>query len=337
MFIRLSLWCLLVGSMLWLAQYVPTYAMHLWHDQNLQQLDKQHIAAASQAKVRDLSGDAVVAKFLQEHAIYLSMSSTVGRADNLKQLLPTLATEYLREILIVLPPYNLQSLQVYDREKHKQQLTDNHKVKILYAENDWGPVTKLLPAYHYVRNRHAKSVLIVIDDDHIYPQGMINEHIYALAHHPGHVSTLLPATLGKQTARMPAHYQLSIAANVSSMWSRQKPWMVHGAGSIGMRSEDIDISWLQQILLNKSTAHCRWSDDLLISLALAKKGVKPILLHSQYASIALVDPYMKNSRIGGLMNTTLAQDTAARSIAAGLSRTASRLQYCVDALAGQLG
>jgi len=323
--------------MLWLALHVSTYSVHLWRNHHLQQLDKQRIDVAKHRKARDLSGDAVVAKFLQEYPIYVSMSSTVSRADNLKELLPTLASEYLREILIVLPPYNLQSLQVYDREKHKRQLTGNNKVKILYAENDWGPVTKLLPAYRYVHNRHAKAVLIVIDDDHVYPQGMINEHIYALAHHPGYVSTLLPATLGKQTGRMPAHYQLSIAENLDSMWSKRKAWMVHGAGSIGMRSEDIDISWLQQMLLDKSTAHCRWSDDLLISLSLAKNGVKPILVHNQYASIAQVEPYMKNSRIGGLMNITLAQDTAARSIAAGLSRTASRLQYCVDALAGKLG
>ena len=140
------------------------------------------------------------------------------------------------------------------------------KVEIHWLESDFGPITKLEPTLALSQQEKSNPIIIVIDDDVIYPIGMISAHIQALAHHPDRVSTTMPARLLRTNAKPPFSYQ--ITGKHSDAIRNGLQTIVHGTGSYGFIANRIDQDWLKKILYRinaKEMTDCRLSDDLIVA------------------------------------------------------------------------
>jgi hypothetical protein len=144
---------------------------------------KAEIAIANQKKklaegpVRDLSQYPKVASFLNEHKVYVTLTSSPKRFDKIFHVLETLDLTNVAEVLISLPMKYSIGDETYD-EEIIQRISQFPKVRILRPEKDLGPITKLIPGTEYVAKLDPEALVITTDDDIGYTRGMINEIIY---------------------------------------------------------------------------------------------------------------------------------------------------------------
>lgn len=242
--------------------------------------------------VRSIHHDQKVTSFLERHPVYLSVSTTPLRIHKLHNILTALDSSNVSKIFVVLPK-KFRNTQPYIVPS---ALTAIDKVKILWMDNDIGPLSKSYPVINHVALHDTKAIIVTIDDDYFYPKGLINEHISALVHRPMKLSGLVLATLGAQASNPPVHYQ--IAKTILDRFGyMHRPWLLHGVGSIGfMLNKPLAkrlVAMLDEVrLATKKT--CLFEDDVLLTYALERSGYSPWLIHNQFASHQLLKPYWTN-------------------------------------------
>ncbi len=237
--------------------------------------------------VRDLTQDSKVLDYLAKHPVYLSLSTTPQRIKQLDNVLRLIDTQFITTIFVNIPE-KFRNIQNYDIPASLIALP---KVKIQRIGRDLGPISKSLPTIEYALAVDPKALIITIDDDYLYPRGVVNEHIYALVHNKAVVTGSLFATLGAAATRSPVHYQL-MDRLLDNLGYTSKYWLAQGVGSLGFVADSVDLIALNKVLAMNGA--CVYADDVLISYGLLRKGVKPMLIHNKYLQQATLRPYWVN-------------------------------------------
>ena len=277
-----------------------------------------------------VSEDSVVQGFLAKHPVYLSLTSIPERIQYVPEILSTMDLSLVDRVIINLPRHCNRSSAPYTVPK---QLLSMEKVEIHWLESDFGPITKLVPTLALSQQEKSNPIIIVIDDDVIYPIGMISAHIQALAHHPDRVSTTMPARLLRTNAKPPFSYQ--ITGKHSDAIRNGLQTIVHGTGSYGFIANRIDQDWLKKILYRinaKEMTDCRLSDDLIVSMALWRFGTETILVANEGLAHGLLMPHPLASQKKPLSTSTISWllDRVMQRIP--LQLTQSRINVCLRAL-----
>jgi hypothetical protein len=231
----------------------------------------------------------------------LTLSITPDRIRHVPSILAALDTQWVKEIIIALPEKFARTGQGYTIP---ETLTAVPKVRILRTNQDYGPITKVLPTLKIVRDRQEKAVVIVIDDDYIYPRGLVNEHIYAVASEHGRVaSSTIVGVLGDK-ANMPLSYKID-SDLLRQSWPDGQPELLHGVGSIGFQSDRLDPTWVDALMAHEQAQGrnaCMLSDDMMISYGLRKNAVRFVKLETDFLSHKLLQPMQMTAEVQAIHN-----------------------------------
>ena len=255
--------------------------------------DSIRYTISKNADVRQLDENANFKKFLNQHPVYLVMTSVPNRIGHLPEILNVLDKTWIKEIIISVPRKLDRTGQTYHIPK---SLLEIEKVRILRTEKDYGPITKLLPALLDIKDKHENAIMIVIDDDHYYPRGLAQEFAYALWKSDKNTAfTGFIGAFGSHT-RPPSVYEVDLD-DLYDLWPDDNPQILHGAYGIGLFSNYIDTEWIQKALSFEKTLgrnDCFLADDLIISTALRQNDIKFSKLESEFYRFSRILPMEKN-------------------------------------------
>ncbi len=242
------------------------------------QADERRIARLDLYPRRRLERSDQISKFLETHPVYISVTTTPSRIGSLAKVLLSLDTAHVAEVLVILPDRFGRDGSRYDVPK---ELLKVPKVRVLRTKYDLGPATKLLPAALWLSGRRDEPLLITIDDDNIYPAGMVNELIAASAQNPNSAIGGAGGPLGLWNLK-----GIKSEAARDYFWSDdialRRVDVLEGFAAVAYPVKMIPIKTiLDWVGLSDD---CRNSDDLLISMALRATGVARFQMRSRFYS-----------------------------------------------------
>ena len=204
--------------------------------------------------------------------IIVSLTTLPDRIWNLRPVLDRLLqqTRPPDEIVIALPQFSLRQARPYSIP---EWLPGFPRVRILHAEQDWGPATKFIPAIQDERavGRHDTRIMVV-DDDRIYPRDAVESYLYFSAQLPDAAlcfrGAAMPRTLDWHDAKMVHGNRLRAPRKVA---------VVTGCGSYLIQPRFFD-----EGLWDYSSAPrgAFYMDDIWISGTLARLGVPRLVVPS---------------------------------------------------------
>jgi hypothetical protein len=239
---------------------------HLYVKPNLHRGEKIEYLNLFKHRQRDLKKIPKVIKYIEEHGVYISCTSSPTRLRKITTVLSLiLMNKYVRKIFICLPRL-YRNKEKYSDDDIKFVKSISNKVEIIRNEIDIGPSNKIVPAIENIKD--GKSIIISMDDDIGYPVSLINELIYYSVMYPKQVITGGGFIFGDYDN---SNYD-------RKKWSiKRKPKypfvdVVEGWCAIAYRKELFDVEMLME-LINIDTK-CKLSDDFIISYMLGKNKVK---------------------------------------------------------------
>ena len=270
--------------------------------------DEKSLQLAQEMPVRDLRSQKYksIQNYLRAHPVYLSLSINPDRIERVPDILKAIDTSWVKEIVIALPEKFARTGKSYIIPS---SLLAIPKVRILRTARDYGPITKLYPTLKMLQERGEQAIIVVIDDDYIYPRGLINEHIYTIAKHQGKVATSTIVGMLGEKANMPLSYKMD-AKLLEKSWPSGKPELLHGVGSIGLQSDKLDPDWLLAVMAyeqDQGRNACLLSDDMVISYGLRSHEVSFIKLETKYVSHKLLQPMQMTAEVQAIHNVRAAQ------------------------------
>lgn len=250
--------------------------------------DLRGIKKALSLPVRDISQDSEVRDYLQKHRVYISLTSDPDRLKILPLMINILDTENVHEIHINLPRKYRNEIS-YKLEEIRNVEKSNSKVRVFRPPKDLGPVTKILPTLKRIKDPEA--IIISIDDDIVYPYGLINEMIYQKIKYPDQIITGHGFTFGyygKTSTRQGFNIK-----NRHTWWpqkSQHYPYVdiAEGFGSITYKKSLVDLNLLEN--LNSLSKLCKLSDDLTINYTLAQCNIRRRFINNKYAPNIYIHP-----------------------------------------------
>lgn len=99
--------------------------------------------------------------------ITVSLSTIPGRIENIYPALKSLMDQTMppRRIYLAIPPFSIREQKAYTIPA---ELANCEALKIIDAQKDWGPATKLIPALRHPSTK-PDNIILTADDDNIYP------------------------------------------------------------------------------------------------------------------------------------------------------------------------
>lgn len=246
------------------------------------------LAKAKQYPVRDLTKDTKSMAYLQATPIFISMSTSPARIDKIARVLSTIDLQYVNKVIINIAPIFPRTGESY---VIPTTLSKHEKVYINHIKQDYGPATKLLPGIEYAQTIHPNALVITLDDDHAYPQGIVNEHIFAMAHGASvsNVQDDRIGDLGKGYFKLPEKNP-----NLLSKWPDHHYNLIQGWSSVGYIASSVPVTRIKQWLaLEKSKTGgdaCLFSDDFIISYAIALDNSDLFKIANRYVSVDNILP-----------------------------------------------
>jgi hypothetical protein len=206
------------------------------------------------------------------------------------------------EVLLVLPEvYGRGSLPYVVPE----QIRSYPKLKILKIPVDLGPISKLLPAVEYVRNemKDPDAIVITVDDDTAFPFGMVAEFIHQLVSHPATAVTGAGADLENWEISGPPLPMTPHNRGKSCKKAKATSYcdLVEGYGGVGYHVSDVDVDLMKRLSSKVLSTECHFSDDLVISTALALKGVNRLKIYNEYIADWAILPHAYGRKSDALM------------------------------------
>jgi hypothetical protein len=254
------------------------------------------IAILQNSPVRVLN-EAITREYLQQHRVYLSLTTTPSRAQYLPMTLAALDLEHVTQVFLVIPKRFGRNGMPYTLPPGLSTMFP--KLKILFIEQDLGPISKLLPTLAYLQQHDPDldNIILTIDDDVLYPRGLVHELIYQLSHHDAVVGGMTDNNL---TKGLPWHEQLTwLSRNIIwKDWGLRQRNLVVGFGGVGYKLKFLDYALLQQ--LSQGHRSCYLADDLVISYALHLKAIPRLRVTNQYLNPYLILPLEYGSQADAL-------------------------------------
>ncbi|MEC8064016.1 MAG: hypothetical protein VX112_04135, partial [Pseudomonadota bacterium] len=302
-YIRIGLLWIVIASVAKCIQHIDEM-----HQKRLLQ-DQTHLAEALEMPVRDVSAYPGLEDFLQRHPVYISLSTIPKRIGYIEDVLRSIDLRWVEKVFIAVPERFTRTNEEYHIPA---SLLFHEKVEIIKAEKDEGPITKLLPALEKVRGaQNGDALLIVLDDDYIYPRGLVLEHAYAVWQgKKTSASSAIVAQLGEK-AKMPHAYRINKTV-LQRIFTQKDPRLVHGVGSIGFLASAVDENMVRAILAyeqKQGSNDCYLSDDAVLSYMLQKKGVEIQHINTKYLSHPMLQPLRAATEIDAIHNIPALEKT----------------------------
>ena len=225
---------------------------------------------------RDLLNEEGFVRFLEKNSIYVSLSTSPKRINKLCYPLNTLDIDNLSSIILCLP-HKYRGDEPYEIPDF---LLNDPKVLIHRGFKDLGPLSKLTPALRYLKETDPNSILITIDDDTIYPYGMIKEIAYDLYTQLNTVSTA-------------SSHDINFWKADNENWPPEgwpsQGLVSEGFAGVGYRVSDITESMIDEMEdIASRIKTCKFSDDLVHSYVLCKNGIGVSTINNMYYSRASI-------------------------------------------------
>lgn len=251
------------GTIGWRLRYIRP---HVEDDSELRQVMYMLLSP-----VRDLSRYPKVERYLKNHDVYITLTTSPMRLPKVKAVLATLDLTNVKRIYVVLPQKYGHKNRPYNK-RYIESVKKFPKVTVIRTKKDYGPLTKMLPVLRRVKDK--KATVISIDDDVAYPMGMVNEMIYTKVNHPKKVIESGPGLNIR-----------SWIPNFRNYWPENRPRapltdMVEGWSGIAYSPALTDTKKMEE--LADISKQCYLSDDLVISYVLANKGVPRKTVDNKY-------------------------------------------------------
>lgn len=193
--------------------------------------------------------------------------------DRIARIEPTLRcllnqTRPPDEIVLAIPPFSLRQARAYIIP---EALAAIPRLQILHCERDWGPATKFIPAIQReLAAGRNKTLVMVLDDDRIYPRDAIETYLHYQAQLPD-------AALCFRGGQMPPSFDWGEARlNYGNLI--REPWpvaVVTGCGSYLIQPRFFDESLWDY---GSAPPGAFFMDDVWISGCLDRRGVKKYLV-----------------------------------------------------------
>jgi hypothetical protein len=198
--------------------------------------------------------------------VIASLTTVPDRIDNLEPTIQSLLkqTRPPDEIVLAIPEFSIREQRPYVVPEYVLRLPG---VRILRCGKDWGPATKFIPVVQEeLAAGRGASLIMVVDDDRIYPRDALETYLYYCARLPD-------AALCFRGAAMPRSLDWRDARMIRARELRQ-PQVT--AVMTGCGSYLIQPRFFNESLWNYSNAPngAFYMDDIWISGWLGRGGVK---------------------------------------------------------------
>lgn len=211
-----------------------------------------------------------VDKFLSQHKVYVSMTSSPKRMSKIVLVLKSLNLDLVEKVFISIPE------KFRDRESYviPDELRNfaNGKVEILQGGEDLGPIMKLLPSVRRARELgDDNAIVITVDDDTGYDANLIAQLIKNAILYDAVVGSkginvdnwnIDGSLWPEKTTRVPGCYSGHDFSYCD---------VLEGYGGVAYPVKFIDVEKLTT--LSKLNRACKMSDDIVIPFGLAMDGV----------------------------------------------------------------
>jgi hypothetical protein len=198
--------------------------------------------------------------------VLASLTTVPHRIDNLEPTIQSLLnqTRPPDEIVLAIPEFSTREQRPYVVPEYVLRLP---RVRILHCGKDWGPATKFIPVVQEeLAAGRAASLIMVVDDDRIYPRDALETYLYYSKRLPDAAlcfrGAAIPRSLDWRDARM---------IRARELRQPQPAAVMTGCGSYLIQPRFFDDS-----LWNYSNAPngAFYMDDIWISGWLSRGGVK---------------------------------------------------------------
>ncbi len=249
--------------------------------------DKEALAKSKKLPVRKLSDDEKA--YIKRHKVYITLTSDPVRVKYLPIMLGNLDLSNVHQVHVNLPE-KYRNTTPYDPNDIKMLEAFSKKVKVFRPAKDKGPMTKMLPTLKRIEDKDA--IVISIDDDIVYPKGMVNEHIHQCIKHMDEILTGngFDFSVFKKTKKRQGFDVKEMEKWWPSSESPPFPYVdiAEGFASIAYRKRLVDIPQLEK--LNAVSTNCKLSDDFTINYSLDSHGVKRRVINNKYLNPDLIHP-----------------------------------------------
>lgn len=261
--------------------------------------DEQAMQCLASLPVRNLSSQLSTKNYLNQHKVYVSLTTSPERLSKLEPTLSSLDLQHVEKIFLALPKL-YRNETAYDLSLVEPLKEKFPKLRVIAQEydHDYGPVMKMLPAIELVGKTDPNALVISVDDDMAYSKGMVNEFIY---HAVGYPDAVLSGW---------GNY-IEVYGILEEEWpavgkARKKPLCgsgpisfcdtVEGWRGVAYRPRLVSTGRLKQ--LSRLSKACRTSDDLVISYVIAEGGVDMVRVINEYSRD--IHRFSSNSDAGAL-------------------------------------
>jgi hypothetical protein len=198
--------------------------------------------------------------------VIAALTTVPDRINNLRPTIRSLLrqTRPPDEIVLAIPKFSIREERPYVMPEYLLRLP---RVRILHCVKDWGPATKFIPAVQEeLAARRGSSLIMVVDDDRIYPRDALETYLY--------YSRRLPeAALCFRGAAMPRSLDWRDARMIyaSELRQPQPAAVLTGCGSYFIQPRFFDESLWDY---SQAPGGAFYMDDIWISGCLNRRNVK---------------------------------------------------------------
>ncbi|MES2504639.1 MAG: hypothetical protein V4534_07165 [Myxococcota bacterium] len=219
--------------------------------------------------VEDIRQNLQVRTYLDNHKVYLSLTTSPQRLAKLPLVLQGLDLTHIEAVLLALPAkYKNQEEYVIP-----EAVSSLPKLKILERRaHDLGPIMKLVPAVEYVLSLgDPKALVLTIDDDVAHAKGTFGQLIKGSVLRGGVVAS---------NGYSAGHFGLSKQEWVESFALAPSVNLIEGYAGVAYPVGQVDTA--RMIQLSQVSKNCKTSDDLVISWVLAESRVPRSMIKNVY-------------------------------------------------------
>lgn len=246
--------------------------------------------------------------------VYVSLTTSPTRIHSLRNVLDSVDMSVVQKVFLNLP-------RVFKRDGSSYEIPDwvstYPKLEILWTEEDYGPITKILPSLQHLKRTDSTSLLITFDDDVQYPRQIVNELVRLSLADPktvvGTVSFALPGTVKV------LHGSRYLGDNPERF---NHPDMYDANQLLGFAGSAYPVEVLepeQLLAFTKASRSCFLHDDAVLNYALELSGVRKLVARTPRHSSLVVLPLQYGMREDGL-RTGAGTESHGSSIDSGYER-----------------
>ncbi len=219
-----------------------------------------------------------------EYKIIATLSTIPSRICFLKPVIDGMMSQSLPpdEIHLQIPKYSTKENCAYEIPDFFRNFD---RLKIIYHDKDWGSATKWLPAL--IDNNQSKILLIIFDDDCLYPQDAIERLVAA---HKRASNIVYCFSGGKLSGCLINKFCIANKPKLNALTiikSTAKDIPVDTVQGFGMILLAPSIISKKVLVFLKLQALNTFSDDILLSSVLERQKIKRVQLAGQNIPTAL--------------------------------------------------